>query len=148
MRLHIYTISLSLVKNSGHLTLVRHTSCRSSAIPIPIRVCNIFVCPNNGIWLPEFGIFSVCADVDSCDCTQDFTDTVRESALEVDSGRKIPCRTGDSNRLQYCALLFSWTLYNWAILAPGCVSLLFYGCDSDDDWLNQHQETSAALCER
>ena len=25
------------------------------------------------------------------------TDTVRESALEVDSGRKIPCRTGDSN---------------------------------------------------
>ena len=25
-------------------------------------------------------------------------DTARESALEVDSGRKIPCRTGDSNR--------------------------------------------------
>ena len=25
------------------------------------------------------------------------TDTVRESALKVDSGRKIPCRTGESN---------------------------------------------------
>ena len=24
-------------------------------------------------------------------------DTVRESALKVDSGRKIPCRTGESN---------------------------------------------------
>ena len=29
------------------------------------------------------------------------TDTVRESALKVDCGRKIPCRTGESNlRLQ------------------------------------------------
>ena len=28
------------------------------------------------------------------------TDTVRESALKVDSGRKIPCRTGDSNLRQ------------------------------------------------
>ena len=40
-------------------------------------------------------------------CTQ----TVRESAPEVDSGRKIPCRTGDSNPRQYCAELFSRTLY-------------------------------------
>ena len=40
------------------------------------------------------------------------TDTVRESALEVDSGRKkIPRRTGDSNPRQYCAWLFSRTLY-------------------------------------
>ena len=39
------------------------------------------------------------------------TDTVRESALEADSGRKIPCVTGDSNPRQYCALLFSRTLY-------------------------------------
>ena len=39
------------------------------------------------------------------------TDTVRESALEADSGRKIPCRTVDSNPRQYCAWLFSRTLY-------------------------------------
>ena len=38
-------------------------------------------------------------------------DTVRESAPEVDSGRKIPCRTDDSNPRQYCAWLFSRTLY-------------------------------------
>ena len=30
-------------------------------------------------------------------CTQGYTVTVRESAPKVDSGRKIPCRTGDSN---------------------------------------------------
>ena len=39
------------------------------------------------------------------------TDTVRESALEDNSRRKIPCRTGDSNPRQYCAWLFSRTLY-------------------------------------
>ena len=30
-------------------------------------------------------------------------DTVRESALNVDSGRKIPCRTGESNLRQWRA---------------------------------------------
>ena len=34
------------------------------------------------------------------------TDTVRESAPEADSGRKIPYRTGDSNPRQYCAWRF------------------------------------------
>ena len=41
------------------------------------------------------------------------TDTVREPALEesLHSGRKVPCRTGDSNRRQYCARLFNQTLH-------------------------------------
>ena len=38
------------------------------------------------------------------------TDTVRESALEVDSGTNIPSRTVDSNPHQFCAWLFSQTL--------------------------------------
>ena len=44
-----------------------------------------------------YGIFNVCTDVNACDCTRGCTDTVRESALKVDSWRKIPCRTGESN---------------------------------------------------
>ena len=32
--------------------------------------------------------------------------TVWESALKVDSGRKIPCNTGDLNPHQYCTLAF------------------------------------------
>ena len=42
------------------------------------------------------------------------TDTVRESTLKADSGRKrkkIPCHTGDSNPRQYCGWLLSRTLY-------------------------------------
>ena len=41
------------------------------------------------------------AQGDSC------TDTVRESALKVDSGRTVPCRTGDWNPHQYCFWLQS-----------------------------------------
>ena len=46
--------------------------------------------------------------------TRGCTDTVRESALEVVSWRKTPCRTGDSNLLEYCAWLFSQSTI-WAI---------------------------------
>ena len=45
----------------------------------------------------DYGIFDLRTDVNACDCTRGCTDTVRESALKVDSGRKIPRRTGDSN---------------------------------------------------
>ena len=41
------------------------------------------------------------------------TDTVRDSALEVDSGRKIPCCTEESNPCQYCAGLRRFN--NWPI---------------------------------
>ena len=33
-------------------------------------------------------------------------DTIRKSALKVDSGRKIPCRTGESNLPQQHAGIF------------------------------------------
>ena len=46
------------------------------------------------------------------------TDTVRETALEVDSGRKIPWRTGDSNPRQYCTWRFSQTLYQLSYSRP------------------------------
>ena len=35
-------------------------------------------------------------DVNTRDCARECTYTVKESALKVDSGRKIPCRTGES----------------------------------------------------
>ena len=44
-----------------------------------------------------YGNFNVLTDVNTCDCARGSTDTVRESALHADSGRKIPCLTGDSN---------------------------------------------------
>ena len=45
----------------------------------------------------DYGIFNVRTDVDACSYTRGRTDTLRESALKVDSGRKIPCRTGELN---------------------------------------------------
>ena len=42
-------------------------------------------------------IFNVRTNVNACDCTQGCTDIARESALKVDSGRKIPRRIEESN---------------------------------------------------
>ena len=44
----------------------------------------------------DYRIFNVHKHVNACDCTRGCTDTVRESVLKVDSGRKIPCCTGES----------------------------------------------------
>ena len=53
------------------------------------------------------------------------TDTIRESALKVDSGRKIPCLTGESYQCQQCASpLLSQLNY---IPTPGQISLCL-GC--------------------
>ena len=41
--------SLSLAENSGHLTWVRHSSCKRAALAIPVSVCSVFLCPNNGM---------------------------------------------------------------------------------------------------
>ena len=48
----------------------------------------------------DYRIFNVRTDVNAYDCTRGCVDTVRESALKVDFGRKIPCRTRESNLRQ------------------------------------------------
>ena len=45
----------------------------------------------------DYRIFNVRADLNACSCAGEFADIVKESALKVDSGRKIPCRTGELN---------------------------------------------------
>ena len=61
-------------------------------------VCWVFKCfhnlPNSDM---DYRIFHLHTDVNACDCIQGCTDTVRESALKVDSRKKIPCRIGESN---------------------------------------------------
>ena len=42
-------------------------------------------------------------DVKACNCTEGCMDTVRESALKVNSGKQIPCHTGELNLHQRCA---------------------------------------------
>ena len=45
----------------------------------------------------DYGILNVRTNVITCDCARGCMDIVRESALKADSGRKIPCRTRESN---------------------------------------------------
>ena len=45
----------------------------------------------------NYGIFNMRTDVNACNCTRGCSETVRESALNVDSLRKIPCHTKESN---------------------------------------------------
>ena len=84
------------------------TAVARAALPIPVNVCRIF------LWYgcQRLGFLTCAQTLVHATAHGGCTDTVRESALEADStGRKIPCRTGDSNPHQHCAWLFSRTLY-------------------------------------
>ena len=65
--------------------------------------CWVFECfhyPTNSDL--DYRIFNVHTQVNAWDCTRGCMDTrKRESALKLDSGRKIPCRTGESNLRQW-----------------------------------------------
>ena len=69
------------------------------------------------VWMPVFGIFNMCTYVGVCNYTWGLYghSGQREFALDVGSGRKMPCCIGDSNLHQdyICgvSLNFSWMLY-------------------------------------
>ena len=48
-------------------------------------------------------IIIMCADADAGDCMRT---PISESGMKVDSGRRIPCRTGKSKLRQYCSCGF------------------------------------------
>ena len=95
----LYSSSLSLLENSRRLNWVRHSSHKSSAT----HSCHCVQC------FRESKQWNVCQCLGFLTYAQMLMhdDTVRESALEADSERNIPCRTADSNPRQYCAWLFS-----------------------------------------
>ena len=59
-------LSLSLAGNSGRLTWVRLQQPQEQCYPF-LSVCAVFLCVQTIVWLPVFGIFNVCTDVESCD---------------------------------------------------------------------------------
>ena len=62
-----------------------------------LTVHAVFLWVQTQVGLPVLWIFNVRAVVNAGDCTRGCTDTVRESAANIDSGRKISCRTEESN---------------------------------------------------
>ena len=86
------------------------TAAARAALPSPISMCSISVCPTNGTAASVLGIVT---------CGQMFihatvhggcTDTITESAMNVDWEKK-NCRTGESNQCQYCPWRFGPTLH-------------------------------------
>ena len=70
--------------------------------------------PNSDV---DYRIFNVRTDVNACDWTGGVRTLVRECGLKVDSGRKIPRRTGESNLRQRCAgLMFHQLSYITSIV--------------------------------
>ena len=76
------------------------------------------------------------------------TDTVRESALEVNSGRKIPCRTWDSNPCQYCQRLFMSKLFSLTLYQLNYPRLLSYSSFLFIYLFNNHNNHNRELTER
>ena len=69
-----------------------------------LSVCVVFSCVQTMLYDCQCLEFVTCAQMSMHAIAHGgCTDTVRESALKVNSGRKIPCRTRDSNPRQYCA---------------------------------------------
>ena len=94
--------------------LGKSTAAARWALPIPASVRSMFM------W---YG----CQCLGFLTCTQmlmhvttngGYVNTVRESALKVDWGRKNPCDIRELNLYQYCAMLFGLTLYQLSCPAP------------------------------
>ena len=86
-----------------------------------LSVCAVFSCVQTMAWLPVFGSFNVHTHVEACNCTRGLywhRKRVCTGSWDADSGRKIPCCTGDSNLHQYHAWLFSRRLYQLSCPRP------------------------------
>ena len=70
-----------------------------------LPVCAVCSCVHTMVWLPVSGSFNVHTDGDASVCTRRLYGHRKKVCTEVDSGRNISCRTGDSNPRQYCTLL-------------------------------------------
>ena len=100
--------------------------------------CWMFECFHNPLNSDmDYGIFKVRTDVIARGCTRGCTNTVGESALKVDPGRKIPSCTGQSNlrRRRVCPMLYQLSY----ILNFLCFSLIIMAFSADrvfgiDDW--------------
>ena len=83
------------------VALPRERQLRQIRATQPMVHAGCFECfhnpPNSDM---DYRIFNVSTNVSAFDCTRGVRTHVRDSALKVDSGRKISCRTGESNMRQ------------------------------------------------
>ena len=100
----------------GHLIGVRLQQLQEQRYPLlPGVVHRVLICVHTMVWLPVFGIFTrmLMHVIAHRGCA----DTVTESALKVDSGRKIPLSHQGTEPSALC-LLFRPTLYQLSYPSP------------------------------
>ena len=93
---NLYSTNISTLQQCAH--------CTSAATIIKLIIfvaygsCWVCLCcrnpPNSDM---NYRIFTVRTDANAWDCTWGCMDTEREYALDVDSGKKIPCHAGEMN---------------------------------------------------
>ena len=98
--------------------------------PPVLQVCAVFLlylCVQTA-WLPctVFGIFNMRPNGMHATAHRHYTNTVRESALRVDSESKIPCHTREWNRHQYCSQLFGLMLHHLSHPVPLLVAIVVF----------------------
>ena len=103
--LQVFISSLFLVGNLDHLNWIRHSS-RKSSPKHSYQCVQYFRVSEQGYGCRCLGFLTCAQMLMHAIAHRGCTDTVRASALDADSGRKIPCRTRDSNLCQYCIWLF------------------------------------------
>ena len=95
-RILLNTLFISCGK-FGSPYLGKAAAAAGAALPIPNSAYGIFVCPKERYGCQCLGSLTCAQVLVQAIAHGGCTDTVGESALKVDSGRKIPCRTGESN---------------------------------------------------
>ena len=78
-------------------SLGKATAAARAALPTANSACGISVCPNKGMGCQCSGSLTCAEMLIHAIAHGGYTGTVRESALKVDPGRKIPSCTGESN---------------------------------------------------
>ena len=94
----------------GRLTWIRRSSCKSSATH-SYQCVQYFHVSKHSYGCQCLGFLTSAQMLMRAITLGGCTDTVRESALEVDSGRQIPSRTGNSNPRQY----YTWRFHSDAL---------------------------------
>ena len=110
--------SLNLLWKFRSPCLRKATAAARTVLPTLTSACSISMCPNSvaaGVWN-----FKMCAQISMhVTAHSGCANTVRESALKVNSGRKILCHPGELNPCQYCIRLFGlMSLYQLSCPAP------------------------------
>ena len=115
LKLHVLGTSLSPVGKFWSPYQGKAQQLQEQRYPF-LSMCVVFSCVQTMVWLPEFFLWGGGGGVGGdfqrahrCWRMRLHTGALRtpqESLHWKKSGRKIPSRTGDSNRRQYCAWLF------------------------------------------